>query len=78
MSVHHSLLEVSVKIKVSKCNKYNIIVREYFRLIVPPFRIRMLNGSPRVIGNSVQIEFSPTKTAVSRCTIDGRTQDCKL
>ena len=78
MIVRHSLLEVSVKIKVSECNKKYLLLLEKLYLIVPPFQIRMLNGSPRVIGNSVQIDFSPTKTAVSRCTIDGHTQDCKL
>ena len=45
---------------------------------MPPFQIHLLNGSPRVRGNKVFIEFSTNKPASSKCLFDGVVIPCKL
>ena len=56
--------------------EYNVVIMLSSSFIVPPFRIHMLNSSPRVIDGSIFAEFSTSRTATSICTFDKVKQDC--
>lgn len=53
-------------------------------IIVPPFHLRLINGSPRVTEDSLSVDFTTSKPATSTCFLVSRLSnqqnesDCKL
>ena len=80
VTAHQSSLVASVREKVtcilSIIMLAVIVYILLFCIVVPPFQIQLVNGSPRVSGGSVEIDFLPTKPALSKCALDGRALDC--
>ena len=77
--VLHNTWEASAKLKVLiSLNLYFKLLIYFCFLIVPPFQISLVNGSPRIVGNTVSIEFTSSKPAYYKCALDGKDLPCKL
>ena len=56
----------------------NLYVYVYGVILVPPFSITVINGSPIVSGNQVLVYFSTSKPATVDCILDGVRTNCKI